>query len=306
MTRVSLSLALAFLLAGCGGRPAFTKPMVLGGETVSARSLNRGREVYEIYCFSCHGLKGDGRGPAAIGLRPPARDFTLGVFKFAAVSSGQLPRDADFVRIVRGGLHGTAMLPWKDVPERDLLDAIQYLKTFSPKWAARKPGREIVPGPDPWGEARRHEAETRGMKVYHGLAQCASCHPAYESKGTIDAASRELVGRDAALRETPYVATLTDSDYGVKLMPPDFTRDDLRAGTALPDLYRAVAAGIGGTAMPSWKGSLPEEDLWALAYYVRSLVDLRGTPEAAAYRKRLIEDLAAGRAAAPSPRGERK
>ena len=29
--------------------------------------------------------------------------------------------------------------------------------------------------------------------------------------------------------------------------------------------------------MPSWKGSLPEEDLWALAYYVRSLADLRGT-----------------------------
>ncbi len=123
------------------------------------------------------------------------------------------------------------------------------------------------------------------MKVYHGLAQCASCHPAYEPKGTIDAASRELVGRTAALRENPYVSKLTDSDYGVKLMPPDFTRDDLRAGTTLPDLYRTVAAGIGGTAMPSWKGSLPEEDLWALAYYVRSLVDLRGTPEAAAYRE---------------------
>ena len=142
----AFAAALASLLAGCGGRPAFTKPMVLGGETVSARRLNRGRAVYEIYCFSCHGLKGDGRGPAAIGLRPPARDFTRGVFKFAAVPSGQLPRDADLVRIVRGGLHGTAMLPWKDVPARELLDTIQYLKTFSPKWAARKPGREIVPG----------------------------------------------------------------------------------------------------------------------------------------------------------------
>ena len=68
-----LAAALVPHLAGCGGKPAFTKPMVLGGETVSARSLNRGRKVYEIYCFSCHGLKGDGRGPAAIGLRPLER-----------------------------------------------------------------------------------------------------------------------------------------------------------------------------------------------------------------------------------------
>jgi mono/diheme cytochrome c family protein len=287
MIRAFLAATLALLIAGCGGKPAFTKPRVLGGETVSAARLNRGREVYEIYCFACHGLKGDGRGPAAIGLRPPARDFTLGLFKFAAVPSGQLPRDADLVRIVRGGLHGTAMLPWKDVPEQGLLDAIQYLKTFSPKWAVRRQGREIVPGPDPWGEARRREAETRGMKVYHGLAQCASCHPAYESKETIDAASRELVGRAAVLREDAYVSKLTDSEYGVKLMPPDFTRDDLRAGTTLPDLYRTIAAGIGGTAMPSWKGSLPEGDLWALAYYVRFLSGLRGTPGAATYRETL-------------------
>ena len=101
MTRASLAAAFVAALtpavAGCGGRPAFTKAMVLGGETVSARRLNRGRDVYEVYCFSCHGLKGDGRGPAAVGLRPPARDFTLGLFKFAGVPSGQLPRDTDFV-----------------------------------------------------------------------------------------------------------------------------------------------------------------------------------------------------------------
>ncbi len=164
--------ALTALLAGCGGKEAFPKPIVLGGETVSARSLNRGREVYEVYCFSCHGLKGDGRGPAAIGLRPPARDFTIGVFKFAAVPSGQLPCDADLVRIVRGGLHGTAMLPWKDVPERDLLDALQYLKTFSPKWAARKAGREIRPGTRPVGRGSapggrdaRHEGLPRARAV---------------------------------------------------------------------------------------------------------------------------------------------
>ena len=38
-----------------------------------------------------------------------------GIYKFGSVAAGQLPTDDDFVRIIRGGLHGTAMLAW-DVP----------------------------------------------------------------------------------------------------------------------------------------------------------------------------------------------
>ena len=29
----------------------------------------------------------------------------------------------------------------------------------------------------------------------------------------------------------------------------------------------------GGTAMPQWKGSIPDEDIWAMAHYVRDLID---------------------------------
>ena len=53
------------------------------------------------------------------------------------------------------------------------------------------------------------------------------------------------------------------------------------------DLYRVIGAGIGGAAMPTWKGALPEENLWALVYYVQSLVQLRGTPEALRMHERL-------------------
>jgi hypothetical protein len=41
--------------------------------------------------------------------------------------------------------------------------------------------------------------------------------------------------------------------------------------------------------MPTWKNVLPDPDLWAMAYYVRSLVALRGTPEAAALQRRLLD-----------------
>jgi mono/diheme cytochrome c family protein len=284
----------ALVLAGCAAPGThYTKSQTLGGKRVSARRLNHGHELYLTYCAACHGVDGDGKGPASVGLRPPPRNFKQGQFKFAAVSSGQLPNDEDLLRIVQKGLHGSAMLPWSDVPERDLLDIIQYLKSLSPKWAEKTPGEPIVPGPDPWGEARKAEAVTRGMKVYHGLAQCLSCHPAYESKATIDAASMELSKREATLRPDPYHAEMKDSDYGVKIMPPDFTRDHVRSGEELTDLWRTIASGIGGTAMPTWKGALPDDDIWAMAYYVRSLIAIKGTREADDRRDKLVAALAA-------------
>src|SRR4051812_29224773 len=136
MPRLTPYLSLALLAcAACQGYSStpFREPIKLGGQMVSADQLNRGRSEYMQYCRTCHGDKGDGKGPAAVGLRPPPRDFTQGVFKFAAVPGGTLPHDEDFVRIVKGGLHGTAMLAW-DVPDKTLTDIIQYIKTFSPKW----------------------------------------------------------------------------------------------------------------------------------------------------------------------------
>jgi hypothetical protein len=75
----------------------------------------------------------------------------------------------------------------------------------------------------------------------------------------------------------------------VKILSPDFTFADLRSvrdSHRMEDLYRVIAAGVGGTAMPTWKGSLPDEDIWALAHYVDSLLALKGTPGAAEWRRR--------------------
>lgn len=272
----------ALLLAACTSTEphGFSAPRTLGGLTVSAEVLSRGERAYLLYCRACHGEKGDGKGPAAPGLRPPPRDFTLGTFKFGAVAGGALPSDADLLRIVRGGLHGTAMRAWDGVPEPQLLAILQYLKTFSPRWSSEAPGEPIVPPPDPWS-GREAAAVERGRALYHGLAQCSSCHPSYASKAESFAYQRALTGSGSAdFRDDPYGAVLKESDYGVKLLPPDFTRSDLRSirqGHELQDLYRVVASGVGGTAMPTWQGALPAEDVWALAHYVRSLVALRGS-----------------------------
>jgi mono/diheme cytochrome c family protein len=68
----------------------------------------------------------------------------------------------------------------------------------------------------------------------------------------------------------------------------------LKSVGSLGDIYRVIAAGVGGTAMPTWDGALEPEKLWAMAIYVQSLVE----------EGRRIVDAASG--IAPSPAGAAK
>jgi hypothetical protein len=271
-----------------GSPRTFDHALTLGGLTVGVPQLQRGGDIYTAYCRPCHGVTGDGNGLAAPGLRPPPRDLRLGLYKFAAVAAGQLPNEADFVRTIKGGLHGTGMLAW-DIPGGEIDDLIQYVKAFAPRWQKEKAGDPIVASPDPW-VGNQAAAVARGRKVYHGLAQCAvACHPAYEPRPDIYADTKELTHIEVRdFRPDPYDPVAKDSDYGYKILSPDFTWSPLRAGDAPADVYRSIAAGIGGTAMPTWKNVLPESDLWAMVHYVRSLVALRGTPAAEALRQSLL------------------
>ncbi len=262
--------------------------MTLGGQTVAPEVLESGYEAYMHYCRACHGEKGDGKGPAAAGFRPSPRDFTKGQFKFVAVSPGDLPNDADFVRIVKGGLHGTAMLPW-ELSETELHNVIQYIKTFSPRWQKKKAGEPIVASPDPWGQAKKAEAVARGKVVYHVKAMCATCHAYYATRQEIYDMSKAETGTGVTeIREDAYLPIVKDaSSYGYGfILPPDFTFRTLRAGEELSDIYRAIAAGVG--PMPKWKGALPEQDIWAIAYYGKSLTEMRDPTSARALHTAML------------------
>jgi mono/diheme cytochrome c family protein len=294
MRPFAATLALVFTACSHEAEPKFREPMKLAGKVVPPGVLNAGHVAYLQYCRACHGDQGDGKGPAAPGLRPPPRNFTQGSFKFAGVLDQKLPRDEDLVRIVRGGLHGTAMLGW-DVPDQKLDEIIQYIKTFSPKWRDDDAvGEPVVPTPDPWGEQRKAEAASRGRTLYHGFAQCLGCHPAYATKQEIYQASKETLDTGTTdFREAMYLPEIKDSEYGVKILPPDFLFNELRSinpGTEVNDLYRILVAGVTGAAMPAWNPiALPnkEADIWALAYYVRSLLQMQGTPAEDELRRKL-------------------
>ena len=42
---------------------------------VTKESLQKGKEIYEKKCASCHGDKGDGKGPLSKGLNPKPTNF---------------------------------------------------------------------------------------------------------------------------------------------------------------------------------------------------------------------------------------
>ena len=134
-------------------------------------------------------MNGDGKGPSSYGLRPPPRDFTKGIFKFARLrSSDELPNDDDLVRIVHGGLHGTAMLPW-DIPDDRAREDHPVHQDLRPAEVGEEE-EERRAGQDARGlrAARRsvgrqgrrgREARARALSL---PAECVTCHPSYGTK----------------------------------------------------------------------------------------------------------------------------
>ncbi len=273
-----LLLALLVAVTACE-KAAFTEgKMFAGGKAVDAATLNLGHNTYVEYCIQCHGAAGDGKGVSYPGMNPPPRNLTQGIYKFANVPYGELPHDADFHRIIRKGLNGSAMLPWDISDER--LDAVtQYIKTFAPQtWegADKALGTKIESTPNPYGEEKRVEAIARGEKVYHIVAQCTTCHRAYASMDQINAWSKEINGTAmAGMDETIYQLKLQDSEYNYKVVPPDFTYHELRSIHSTADIYQRMLYGVAGSGMPGWKDVVSDDDLWALTYYVEDLMKLR-------------------------------
>jgi mono/diheme cytochrome c family protein len=299
-------LAAALALTACKAQPRFTEVQTLGGELVTPDVLNEGRDVYMHYCYACHGEKGDGEGPSAPALRPPPRDFRPGVFKFGGVRPGELPHDDALEGIVKRGLQGTPMLAW-DLSDRERHAVVQYLKTFSERWKTETPGERVAPdAPDPW-LGLEDEAAAVGEKIYHlsgvemdpvtkqpraVLAGCNVCHPSYLTAEELSALGRKVLGRGIEPRPQLHRPERKESEYRVKdtvisFLPTDFLSSVIKNGTAPEALFRTIAAGIGGTAMPTWKGAVRDEDLWALSHYVARLAAMRDTPQGTALLARL-------------------
>jgi DMSO reductase family type II enzyme heme b subunit len=213
-----------------------------------------GKAIYDKWCAGCHGDTGAGDGVAAAFMLPQPRDFTRGVYQIRSTASGELPTDGDVLRVVEGGMPGTAMPEWKSrLSKQERADVSAYLKTFSQffKGAAPKP---LVFGKAPGGSAA---GVTEGRQVYRKL-ECFKCHG------------------DAGLGDGPSASSLKD-DWGRPSRAADLTESwNFNGGAAVEEIYARLRTGLDGTPMPSFSDAIDskvitEEQLWRVAQYVRSL-----------------------------------
>jgi len=90
--------------------------------------IHYGKEVYERRCLGCHGVTGDGNGPAATFMyKQRPRSFQAAVFKFR-LTKEPIPTDGDLLRTITRGVRGTAMPGWHELALNDRLAVIQYIK----------------------------------------------------------------------------------------------------------------------------------------------------------------------------------
>jgi len=219
-----------------------------------------GKQVYERRCLGCHGVDGDGNGPAAAFMQQDRpRNFTLGVFKFRLTPSGSLPDDGDLLRTITRGVRGTAMPSWHELPQKDSLAVIQYIKyelaadRKDPKkpylYFVEEPPKAPIYIPEPPKPST--ELVKRGQEVWQA-AKCWECH-GQEGKGDGEKA--------AGLKD----------DLGFPIPPANLTTGQFKSGPSPKDIYRTMSTGLSGTPMPSFSDSINEADRWALSYFVLSL-----------------------------------
>ena len=256
-------LAIAFWVLGgalgAGGAGAADKPSKPMPKLTKAL-LAQGKTIYFRRCSFCHGLLGDGNGPAAKYLDPRPRDFSLGTYKFRTTQSGELPTDRDLFRTVSRGLSGTAMQSFdgdrfkNGLSEGQRWAVIAYIKTFAREFADPeldpiKTGKVVkLPANRP---PYSPELVAKGRKVFID-AKCWECHG--------------KLGRGDGQKSFD-----RKDDWGFPIRIRNVTHPwKIKGGIEIGDIYMRFSTGINGTPMPSFIKALNEDERWRLAAFIKS------------------------------------
>lgn len=86
--------------------------------------INKGEELYQANCASCHGDQGLGDGAAGASLNPPPRDFTSneGWINGRNIS--------DMYKTLAEGIDGSGMTAYDYMPVKDRFAIIHYIRTL--------------------------------------------------------------------------------------------------------------------------------------------------------------------------------
>ncbi|MCP5463542.1 MAG: c-type cytochrome [Deltaproteobacteria bacterium] len=259
-----------FVLAATVGITAVTISSVAYSQVGFLKSVKKqqliaqGKQAYDNRCSGCHGLEGNGQGPAAQFLDPKPRDFTKAIFKFKSTPIGSMPTDDDIMRILNQGIPGSSMPEFRLVSTDEKQAIVAYIKTFNKDAWKNQSHEDVVPHLKlPKGVFTKKDEflkYARRGRVWYQELGCLSCH----------GASGEGNG--------PSATTLKDS-WGDDIRPANLKKDHIKRGWTVQDVAYSIMMGVDGTPMPahidildSLADQFPEvrekQYLWELASYV--------------------------------------
>ncbi len=224
-------------------------------------SAERGKTLYKEYCAQCHGFTGKGDGPAASGLEPkPA--------VHANMPFDRLPMEYLYNVINHGGVavgKSPNMPYWGlTIGQQGVADVIAYLKvTFKgvPDMAATGGGQG--------GACVQPRSTARAPEEF-----LTKANPLPSSTGAIQA-GKELFLKTA--QPAPCVMCHGEQGDGKGVMgaalipsPRNFTCGTMMREIPDGQLFWIIKNGSPGTGMMSF-ASLPDEQVWQLVHYIRSL-----------------------------------
>lgn len=218
-----------------------------------AMAIMRGKMIFQMSCFLCHGQKGEGDGPAArfIGpySHPRPNNFTMGIFKFRSTESGDLPMLKDLMRTIREGIPGY-MPSFRNMGEAGIKSVAMYIaKEFIQEDLPTETTIKYVQHIGPYIYSL--QSVERGARIYKSM-QCGECHGDDGKAGRMD------------LRD----------ERKIMIHPVDLTRrETFGNGISHEDIYRTIMTGLDGTPMPGYNDSFAgkEDSAWDLVHYILSL-----------------------------------
>jgi mono/diheme cytochrome c family protein len=266
-------------------------------EQETQRHLLHGQQVYLNQCAGCHGVTGDGQGPAARFLDPPPRDYRLGKFKFTSTPRGSKPRRADLERIIRRGAKGTSMPSFRWMANDDVDAVLDYVMLLSSRGeleyrlgqvAQNELGEEddlpaeLVTEHASGIESAWTEAESQ---IVRPLTREITATPetiAAGAKAFVQLNCYKCHGRDGQGNKAFNVGK---DDWGRTVTAADLTAGTLHGGGRPIDIYRRIYSGINATPMPAFatpdvgKGETAEQrsdTIWHLTHFITAVA--KGEP----------------------------
>lgn len=266
-----------------------TSPRLLGRKDLDPHHLQRGAEIYRARCAGCHGVSGDGNGPAAAYLYPRPRDYRGGMFKFTSTPFGSKPLREDLLRTIKVGALGTSMPNFNQLADEDLEAVLDYVLVLTHRGELEtllaleaESEEKIEPG-----RAEELADEVLGLwKAARSQVVLAITHePPYTAESilkgkkaflTEDAGCFKCHGNDGRGQLASNTQEFKDS-WGFQTRAADLSAGMFHGGGQPLDIYRRIYSGINGTPMPAFKQKLEKEPetFWNLVHYVQYISSAR-------------------------------